>query len=168
MRRSVHDTAGRHRDGRDPESGSACLWRGPLCPLTWTTRPRVDLERGGSVVASARADLFLEIRPGDEPRSPPLPRAVHPVARITEAGDDVAVVVEVAVDGRRPDRHVGVARLEVPDPFRRGQQADEAEILRAARLQEGDGRHRRVAPPAQSGLRSTADLNVPYDRGLTD
>ena len=66
------------------------------------------------------------------------------------------MVVEVAVDGGGPGRDVGVARLEMGDPLRGCKQADEAEVVGAARLQEGDGRCRMVSLRSpESTLRRT-------------
>ncbi len=42
------------------------------------------------------------------------------------------MIVEVAVDSRRPDRHIRMAFHEIRDAFGRGEQADDLEVLRTA------------------------------------
>ena len=69
-------------------------------------------------------------------------RPEHAVAGVAQAGHDVAVIVEVAVDGRRPDVHVGMVLDEALQPFGRGQETHQAQLGDAARLQlidSGDG-----------------------------
>ena len=51
-------------------------------------------------------------------------RAKNPVPRITEARQDIAVAVELAVDGCGVDRHVRVRLAQRLDAFGAGQQAD--------------------------------------------
>ena len=68
-------------------------------------------------------------------RSPASPRPGH----------DVAVLVQVLVDGGRVDGHVGVALVEVRHPLGRGDQADEADRLGLRALDPIDGRDGRVA-----------------------
>lgn len=68
-------------------------------------------------------------------RSKPLLGAIHAVTRIAEAGHDITLLVEMAVDGRREHRHVRMGFGEMLDAFGGCEQADEAYIARAAFLQ---------------------------------
>ena len=69
--------------------------------------------------------------------------SVEAVAGIAEAGNDVAVVVQIVVDGGGVDRDAGLGSLQPLDAFRRGQQADEADVPGAALLQFCDRGARR-------------------------
>ena len=66
------------------------------------TKNRFLAEDGGSKTSALVGRLR---KPGPVLMGPELP-----VAGVAEAGDDVALLVEVAVDGRQVDRHVGVGR----------------------------------------------------------
>src|SRR5207248_6611785 len=63
---------------------------------------------------------------------------VEPVAGVAEAGDDVAALVQLAVDGGGDDPHVRVFALQVLDPFGRGDQADERDRAGARALDCGN------------------------------
>ena len=65
---------------------------------------------------------------------PALFGAVHAVARIPEAGHNIALFVEVAVDRRGEHLHIGMRRVEGLHAFRRGQQAQEPDVVGAAPL----------------------------------
>src|SRR5690606_38366236 len=69
--------------------------------------------------------------------------AVEAVARVAEAGDDVAALVEPLVDrgGDDRDRDVDAAErgLEVGDALRGRQQADRGDVVGAAVGEEADG-----------------------------
>lgn len=65
----------------------------------------------------------------------------NPVARVTQAQEDVAVVVEAAVDGGGLDGHVGVPLVHRGDALGAGQQADEFHRARLERLDFVDGGH---------------------------
>src|SRR3989304_2056369 len=53
------------------------------------------------------------------------PRAEDPVARVAEAGEDVAVRVELAVERGAVDGYVGVGREHLRHPLRRGDDGEE-------------------------------------------
>src|SRR2546425_12775670 len=72
-------------------------------------------------------------------------RPEDPVAGIAEPRPDVAVVVQLAIDRRRVDRHVGVRLLKRRDALRPRHEADEADRTRMRFLQSVHGRHRRMA-----------------------
>src|SRR6266513_2874943 len=72
-------------------------------------------------------------------------RAVQPIAGVSQAGDDVAVRVEVAVDGRRVHGDVRMVRVEVLEPLGTRQETEELDRARPRRLETRHGRHRRVA-----------------------
>src|SRR5207342_1589441 len=72
-------------------------------------------------------------------------RPVEPVARVAEAGDDVAPLVQAAVDGCGHDAHLGVFALKVRDPFGGGDEADERDRPRAGLLHRGDRGRARAA-----------------------
>jgi len=63
-------------------------------------------------------------------------RAVHAIAGVAQARQDIAVVVQLLIDRRRPDRDVRMLRLEMRDTLGGCKQADKARIARAARLQQ--------------------------------
>ena len=50
------------------------------------------------------------------------------VARIAQAGNDVAHFVQVAVDGGRPAAHIGMGLLQRGHAFRRGHQHESANV----------------------------------------
>src|SRR4249919_4111357 len=52
-------------------------------------------------------------------------RAVEPVARVAETRDDEAALVELAVDRRAHDVHVGMVAMHAVDALLNGDQADE-------------------------------------------
>src|SRR5678816_2300156 len=92
------------------------------------------------------------------PRAPPLIRATYKrqlmarspgaeeaIARVAQAGHDVTVLVEVAVDRGGEDRHVGVHAVEGGEALRAREQADEADRARPGRPQAADGRDGGVA-----------------------
>src|SRR6185437_9775178 len=81
------------------------------------------------------SDEAQKWRESERPPVAPLFRAEHPVARVAEAGNDVAVVVEPLVDRRGPDFHVGMRFCQPFDPLGRGQKADEADALDHAPLE---------------------------------
>src|SRR3954469_661751 len=78
-------------------------------------------------------------------RAPASARAVEPVARVPETGDDEAVLVEPAVDGRGDDVDVGMIRVNVIDPLGRGDETDQHHRARAGVLDGLEGRDARVA-----------------------
>jgi AraC family transcriptional regulator len=75
----------------------------------------------------------------------PLLSAVGPVARIAEAGDDIAVVVELVVDGGGPELDVRMGGANRLDAGPRGEQADEAHVGDSDFLQPVDRGDRGVA-----------------------
>src|SRR5207245_7113233 len=68
--------------------------------------------------------------------------AKQPIPRITQARHDITVIVEMAVDRGRVDRHIGMPGLQGFYALRRGDEADELDVLCATRLdavERGDG-----------------------------
>ena len=88
--------------------------------------------------------------PQDEGRSL---RSVHAIAGVAEARHDVAVVVEMAVDRRGPDRHVRMRAAQPLDAFRRREQTDIAQVFRAASLR------RSIAATAEFAVASIGSSN---------
>src|SRR5262245_14717887 len=72
-------------------------------------------------------------------------RSVQAIAGVAEAGNDIAVLVEMAVDGRGIDGHVGMVRVEVLEPFRTRQETHELDGAGPRLLETLDGGHRRVS-----------------------
>ena len=54
--------------------------------------------------------------------------AVHPVAGVAESWDDVALVVEVIIEGCGVDGDIGVVLVESCDAFGGGDEADHSNI----------------------------------------
>src|SRR5690606_7524377 len=73
------------------------------------------------------------------PGQPYLLGAKDAVTRVAQTGQDVAVLVELAVDGRGVDGHVRVCLLHRGQAFGAGQQADELDRLGVALLEPVDG-----------------------------
>src|SRR5262245_39192030 len=104
--------------------------------------------RSGSIAASIpRVTTSLELGLMTRMRSliARLLGAEQPVAGVAQPRDDVAVVVEVGVDRRGDDRHVGMRGVHLLDALGRGEQADVAQRLRAELLDAVDRGDRRVA-----------------------
>lgn len=59
---------------------------------------------------------------------PPLLRPIHAVARITQARHDVAVIIEMAIDGGGPDMHIGMGFGEFLNALGRGEQTHKTQI----------------------------------------
>ena len=57
-------------------------------------------------------------------------RAVDAVTSVAQAGDDVAVLVQVVVLGAQVDIHIGVSLVQGLDAFRSGDQAVNSRIFR--------------------------------------
>ena len=69
--------------------------------------------------------------------------AEDPVARIAQAGEDVAVLVELPIDRRRVDRNFGMRFAERADAFGTRDEADHAHRARPCFLEalyRGNGR----------------------------
>src|SRR5215218_1934463 len=60
------------------------------------------------------------------------------IASVSQAGTDVAVAVELAVERGREDRHLGMRAVQRPDALRRRDEAHERDPLRARALHPGD------------------------------
>ena len=60
--------------------------------------------------------------------------AVDTVTSVAQAGDDVAVLVQVVILGAQVDIHIGVSLVQGLDAFRSGDQADELDPLCAVLL----------------------------------
>ena len=71
-------------------------------------------------------------------------RTEHAVPGVAQAGDDVAVLIELLVDRGGPDLDVGMGFGQPLDPFGRGEKADEPDILHPAPLEAVDGGDRRI------------------------
>src|SRR6476661_7758778 len=67
-----------------------------------------------------------------------LDRAVKAVAEVTESWNDVLVIVETTIDDRSVDRDVWIVLLDRSDPFRRGDDADDADMGGAGLAQQLD------------------------------
>lgn len=65
--------------------------------------------------------------------------AVHAVAGVTESGDDVALLVEMIVEGGGVDGNVWVIFVETGDAFGSGDEADHPDIFGAGIFDHGDG-----------------------------
>ena len=108
------DRRRRHRRRRQRRAGDA--------------RGRVGVTPGAQASSPASLSKSGTFQEAGEDASSRLLRAVHPVAGVAQAGHDIAVLVEMAVDRGGPDRHVGMARLSRANALRRGEQADEADV----------------------------------------
>ena len=75
-------------------------------------------------------------------------RAEHAVAGVAQTRADIGVLVELAVDRGRPDRHLGVLCLDGRDPLGRGDQADQLELPRPRPLELV--KRRTALPPVAS------------------
>src|SRR5438874_1977707 len=64
--------------------------------------------------------------------------AVETVTCVAKARHYVAVIVEVLVDGGGENGHVGLGLLQTRNPLRRGEQAHEPQVARAAFLERAD------------------------------
>lgn len=71
---------------------------------------------------------------GAAPRRLPLPRAENAVTGVTEAGDDIAVLVEMGIDGGRIDVHVRVRFFNALDAFGGAYEVEAEDALAAALL----------------------------------
>src|SRR5262252_5280292 len=110
--------------------------RGPIS----TKRPSTDsrsmpLRPSGSVAFSISSADIAAASFGAE----------DAVAGVAEPRHDIAVVIELVVDRRGVNRHLGMMGVKVLDALWRCQQADEADRARPCLLQAIDGGHRRVA-----------------------
>ncbi len=65
--------------------------------------------------------------------------AVHSVAGVAQAWDDVAFFVEVVVEGGGVDGDVGVCVAEFLDAFWSGDEADHSEVCCSGVFEHGDG-----------------------------
>src|SRR5688572_27736405 len=102
--------------------------------MTPSTSPWSALKSVGSPVTTLNTGVMTQVtsmitpsrrrwaRPRADPR---LLGAVDAVAGVAQAGDDVAVGIEVAVDCRGIDGHVGMVAMEVRQPLGAGEQAHE-------------------------------------------
>lgn len=66
-------------------------------------------------------------------------RAEDTVAGVAQAGDDVAVVVQLLVQGADIDVHIGVGLMQGLQALGRGHQADELNVLGTALFDLADG-----------------------------
>ena len=119
---------------RSRSAASASPRRSPAASCSWPAR----------TPASSPAPPSRQRRPvhgltgaacdegGKRPRRPSA-GAVDPVAGVAEAWQDVAVIVEPGVDGRRVDSDVGMGRGHAADAFGRGQEAGKLDLGRPRR-----------------------------------
>src|SRR5262249_59396312 len=96
--------------------------------------------------------------------------AENAIARIAQAGADVAGVVELAIDRRGGDVHVGVRFAQRLDALGRGDEADEVDALRTRALAPRDrlraaaaGREHRVDDEHLGVLDAGRDVLVVAD-----
>ena len=75
-----------------------------------------------------------------------LQRAEDAVARIAQAGDDVAVFVEAVIDGGDVDGDVGMRCIDGAHAFRRGDETEEHDALRALFFSKGRALRRNCRP----------------------
>ena len=83
------------------------------------------------------------VRLGDS--SDPLPGTEQPVTGVAESGKDVADLVQLPIERRGQDGHIGMLGREAGDPFRRGYEAEKAYARGAGALEGGDRRRRTPA-----------------------
>src|SRR5438105_11522060 len=81
--------------------------------------------------ANARAERLTQL---GQSRATRLQGAEDAVARVAETRPDVAALVELAVDRGRPDRDLGMRRLDCREPLRSGDEADQGDPGRAREL----------------------------------
>src|ERR1051326_4011133 len=115
-------------------------------PYTRQSSPMKPMVRGRSTVM-----LRVKVTPGcrldfivSSTSARSLFRAVGAVSGVAEPGYDVGVLVEMVVDRRGPELHVGMDADQPLDAFGRGEQAGGADGLGAALLQSVDCRHHGV------------------------
>ena len=72
-------------------------------------------------------------------------RAEDAVARVAETGDDVALLIEMVVDGGDVDGHVRMLLVHEADALRRRDEAHERDGLRALFLEQRERRRRAAA-----------------------
>src|SRR5579883_1862190 len=113
--------------------------------MTAPTWRRTQVDR-----VAARCARFMKYS-SHEGRAMILLGPVEPVARVSQAGDDVPVVVEPLVHGGRVDVHIGVGLLHPTDPLGGGDEDEETDPPGGLGFYEGDGLHRR-SPCGQHGI----------------
>ena len=64
-----------------------------------------------------------------------LSRAEQSIAGVAEAGYDVPLRIQLAINRRADDRHIGMRGTQASNPFRRRDDAHERDPLRASLLQ---------------------------------
>ncbi len=85
------------------------------------------------------------------PKISQLARAENLVDRIAQAEDDVAVLVQVAVERGGVNRNVGMRVVERLDTLRRGNQHQCLDVFAARSFQKIDGGNHRTRPSPASG-----------------
>src|SRR5688572_18605018 len=71
--------------------------------------------------------------------------AIEPVPEVAESGQDVLLLVELAVDGRRVDLDVGPAVLNRSQSLRGGHHGEQANVPGTGGIQQLEGRKRAAA-----------------------
>src|SRR5262249_56152836 len=72
-------------------------------------------------------------------RAPPSSGAIRPIAGVSEARQDIGVLIERIIDGGSPNPHVRMEAAQALETLRRPQQTDQPHLPRAALLQPIDG-----------------------------
>ncbi len=110
----------------------------PLCAATSFLRAEKGGKKrqGGSSLDPPVSgfNLYETDRRGISRRSVVLFGSENPVAGIAEAGHDISMVIEMLVQRRTVYLHVGMGCLQCLQPFRRGNDAHELDVLRAPLL----------------------------------
>src|SRR5437016_9440893 len=79
------------------------------------------------------------------PLAPGLERSIEPVSEISEAWDDEFSRVQFAIDDRRENLHRRMRGLDGRDSLRRGDDANQADVLSARSLEHRNRRNRAAA-----------------------
>src|SRR5439155_9773497 len=98
-------------------------------------------------------------------------RAVEPVSRVAQAGDDVPLLVQLPVDRRDDDPYIGMLADDVLDPFGRRDQRNQQDVRRTRALDRADrgrgrvpGREHRVEQDHVARGDVVRELDVVLDR----
>src|SRR5450756_189699 len=95
--------------------------------------------------ARSLASLFGESRAGGADQLPRAASAELAIAGVAQAGQDVALLVELAVHGRAVDLDIRMSACDGVDSLRRHDQVDELDTRRAPTLEHLDRRRCRSA-----------------------
>src|SRR5450759_58636 len=95
--------------------------------------------------ARSPASLFRESRAGGADQLPRAAGAELAIAGVAQAGQDVALLVELAVHGRTVDLDIRMSAGDGVNAFRGHDQVDELDARGAPTLEDLDGRRGRSA-----------------------